>query len=239
MSVRRAQLAWLPRAPYPERRSMVRRRDPQTQGVVEDAGLVWSVVESVPIHEDSKPTLATMSSGSLTISRLCAPGAVRHSHRVLQLHAGARLARTDLEYVLPDGSKALRFDQSNSLHSKCISWNVQARKRITRRRNCSGCCSLRHYERRRQTRLTRNIIAGLPGAEEGYTLTSSVSTWSCTKISIKRSCAKLCRLPESDYSSCWRSWRAYAVHPDDPPRPILGLPRIVSTLKICSGWLIP
>ncbi len=121
MSVRRAQLGGYRAAPYPERRSMVRRRDPKRKAIVEDAGLVWSVVESVPFTKISKPTLATMSSGLLTITDPAQPGAVRHSHRVLQLHAVLDWTRTDLEYVLPDGSKALASTRSNSLHSKCIS----------------------------------------------------------------------------------------------------------------------
>ncbi len=62
------------------------------KAIVEDAGLVWSVVESVPIHEDIKTHTGNYEQWIANYQQtLRNPGAVRHSHRVLQLHAGARL----------------------------------------------------------------------------------------------------------------------------------------------------
>lgn len=61
------------------------------KAIVEDAGTVWSVVESVPIHEDIKTHTGNYEQWIANYQQTLRNGAVRHSHRVLQLHAGARL----------------------------------------------------------------------------------------------------------------------------------------------------
>ncbi|SUX67391.1 mannonate dehydratase [Citrobacter freundii] len=83
-----------------------------------------------------------------------------------------------------------------------------------------------------KARLTRNIIAGLPGAEEGYTLDqfrNHLATYkNIDKAALREHFAFFLRaiIPVAEEVGV-----RMAVHPDDPPRPILGLPRIVSTIE--------
>jgi mannonate dehydratase len=86
-------------------------------------------------------------------------------------------------------------------------------------------------------KLTRNIIAGLPGAEEGYTLEQFRAQLAqydgIDKAKLREHMAEFLRaiVPVAEEAGI-----VLAVHPDDPPRPILGLPRIVSTIEDMQ-WL--
>ncbi|VTM91260.1 Mannonate dehydratase [Raoultella ornithinolytica] len=86
-------------------------------------------------------------------------------------------------------------------------------------------------------KLTRNIIAGLPGAEEGYTLEQFRARLAeydhINKAQLRENMAVFLR---AIVPVCEEVGVRLAVHPDDPPRPILGLPRIVSTIEDMQ-WL--
>nr|CAC9200821.1 Mannonate dehydratase [Citrobacter werkmanii] len=89
-----------------------------------------------------------------------------------------------------------------------------------------------------KARLTRNIIAGLPGAEEGYTLDqfrAHLATYqNIDKAKLRDNFAYFLKaiVPVAEATGV-----RMAVHPDDPPRPILGLPRIVSTIEDMQ-WMV-
>ncbi|CAC9312728.1 Mannonate dehydratase [Citrobacter werkmanii] len=89
-----------------------------------------------------------------------------------------------------------------------------------------------------KARLTRNIIAGLPGAEEGYTLNqfrAHLATYqNIDKAKLRDNFAYFLKaiVPVAEATGV-----RMAVHPDDPPRPITGLPRIVSTIEDMQ-WMV-
>jgi len=199
---------------------------------IEDAGLEWSVVESVPIHEDIKTNSGKadvyienykqtlLNLGSCGINTVC-----YNFMPVLDW------TRTDLNYPLDDGSRALRFDAL-----AFIVFEVFLLKRPGAEKNYSEDQINRANElyekmsKDEEKLLIRNIIAGLPGAEEGYTLeefNAILKTYDQVgEETLKENLFRFLRqiIPAAEQAGV-----LMCIHPDDPPYPILGLPRVVST----------
>lgn len=209
------------------------------QAQLAEKGLVWSVVESIPVHEDIKThrgnVVRYIANYQQSLRNLAACDIDTVCYNFMPI---LDWTRTDLEYQLPDGSKALRFDQI-----AFAAFELHILKRIGAEQDYTvqECVEAEHYfaamTQADIDKLTRNIIAGLPGAEEGYTLdqfrTRLAEYDGIDKARLRENMAYFLRaiVPVAEEVGV-----RLAVHPDDPPRPILGLPRIVSTIEDMQ-WL--
>ncbi|WP_336818334.1 mannonate dehydratase [Cedecea sp. MMO-103] len=210
------------------------------KAVVEAAGLGWSVVESVPIHEEIKTHRGQydlwIDNYCQSLRNLAECGIYTVCYNFMPV---LDWTRTDLEYPLPDGSRALRFDQ---IEFAAFELHILKRKGAEADYSAEEIeqANRRFAEMREdeKARLTRNIIAGLPGAEEGYTLErfrAQLDTYKdIDKAKLRENFAYFLEaiIPVAEQVGI-----KMAVHPDDPPRPILGLPRIVSTVEDMQ-WMV-
>ncbi len=212
----------------------------ERKAIIEQAGLVWSVVESIPIHEDIKTHTGQydkwISHYQQSVRNLAQCGIKTVCYNFMPI---LDWTRTDLEYLLPDGSKALRFDQIEfAAFDICILQRPNAQADYTADEVEQAQQRFLTMSDEDKTRLTRNIIAGLPGAEEGYTLerfrTHLATYKEIDKAQLRDNFAYFLKaiIPVAEEVGV-----RMAVHPDDPPRPILGLPRIVSTAEDMQ-WMV-
>lgn len=211
----------------------------QRKAMLAEKGLTWSVVESVPVHEEIKTQTGDyqrhIDNYKQSLRNLAACGIDTVCYNFMPV---LDWTRTDLEFLMPDGSKALRFDQiafaAFELH---ILQRPGAEQDYSAEEQRQAKAYFDAMSEAEVAKLTGNIIAGLPGAEEGYTLDQFRARLAeydgIDKAQLREHMAHFLRKIVPVAEACGLR---LAVHPDDPPRPILGLPRIVSTIEDMQ-WL--
>lgn len=200
--------------------------------VIESAGLTWSVVESVPVHESIKTKSGDynryIENYKTTLKNLGDCGIDIVCYNFMPV---LDWTRTNLDYQVNDGSTALRFEAA-----AFAAFELHLLKRpgaindYTLEQQQAAHEYLEHSTPAQQQELIKNIIAGLPGAEEGYTLKEFNEILATYKnigpIELKENLFHFLSqiIPTAEVAGV-----LMCIHPDDPPFPILGLPRVVST----------
>ncbi len=194
--------------------------------------LVWSVVESLPVHEAIKlgegPLDGYFESYRQSLRNLAACGVKTVCYNFMPV---LDWTRTDLDFRLPNGGSALRFDaylyaafdvlmlerpgaeaeQSPEVMARARAWFAKASEAD-------------------KQKLLANIMAGLPGAFDRYDIVGlrrMLDRYRGIDAAALR--ANLARFLREVVPTAEEHGMRLCVHPDDPPRPLLGLPRIVSS----------
>lgn len=201
---------------------------------IESAGLIWSVVESIPIHNSIK-----LQSGPFRQFT----DAWKDSLRAIA-QAGIKVVcynfmpvldwtRTDLRWRLPSSGYALRFDITDfAAYEVFILCRPHAEREYSAERISAARTRYEKMSSARRDELEQTIIAGLPGGEGSYNRTS-----------LQKLIAEYAGMKPSDLRSALISFLKevvpvaeelgvrLAIHPDDPPWSLFGLPRVVSTAE--------
>ncbi len=200
--------------------------------VIEKGKLTWSVVESVPMHEDIKKRTGNfqlyIENYKTTLRNLSECGIDTVCYNFMPI---LDWTRTDLAYPLPDGSKALRYDATEfAAFELYLLQRPGAEDEYDPAMQAIASSLFDKWDDDKKTAITNNIIAGLPGTDGSYTLDKLkeilASYDGIGEVELKQNLFAFLKdiTPTAEEVGIYLS-----IHPDDPPFSILGLPRVVST----------
>ncbi|GHC29235.1 mannonate dehydratase [Kushneria pakistanensis] len=214
----------------------------ERKALIEAAGLSWSVVESVPVPEAIKQALDTTARDRAievfctTLENLAACGIDTVCYNFMPI---LDWTRTELAWPTDTGGLALRFDQTTfAAFELFILKRPGAESLYSPDEQAAARRCFERMDDEAQKRLVTTLIAGLPGADQHYTLAQFLENLRAYEaIDAERLRSNYRHFLQKVVPVAERLGMRLAVHPDDPPRPLLGLPRIVSTAED-ARWVL-
>ena len=206
----------------------------QRKAQIEAAGLVWSVVESIPVHNSIKlrtgPFHQFTDAWKDSLAAVARAGVNIVCYNFMPV---VDWTRTDLRWRLPTTGLALRFDVVDfAAYDLFVLERAGAEDDYSPERFAAARARYESMTEARRNELERTIIAGLPGAEASY-----------SRATFQKLLEEYAGVTEDDLRGHLIAFLRevapmaeelgvhLAIHPDDPPWPLFGLPRVVSTAE--------
>ena len=212
----------------------------ERQQIVEQSGLQWTVVESVPIHENIKTRTGDFQTYIENYKETLA-NLAKCDIRIVCYNFMPILdwTRTDLEYPMPDGSLALRFDWTAlAAFDVFMLQRPGAEESYTADLVAKASSYYQDLGEEGREKLKKTILAGLPGSEEGYDLSDFRNACqNYDRIDAEKLKNHLILFLEEIIPVAASVGVNLGIHPDDPPFSIFGLPRVVSTERDVADLL--
>jgi len=208
---------------------ILRRKD-----MIESAGMTWSVAESIPVHDDIKKRTGRcrtyLENYKTSVANLGKAGIDTVCYHFMPV---LDWVRTDLRFLFRDGSVTTRYEaDALAAFDLFLLKRPGAENDYPDARRDAACRYFEGLGEAGQGRLARTVLLGFPGSGDAYTLQglrSALETYeSVGDAELRENLSAFLKevVPVAEESGV-----LMAIHPDDPPWPLLGLPRVVSNQR--------